>query len=133
VVPIFSFEAGEFFDGTRQDILVSAQVKPSRYFYIAPEYAQNVVNLPGGDFTVRIAQLRAVVNFSPDLSWSHFLQYDTDSEVLGYQSRVRWIIEDGRELFVVFNSAFNRDDGGANSVDFAESDLTVKFEYTLRF
>lgn len=132
IVPVLSYEAGEFFDGTRQDLFASAQVKPSRYFFLAPEYSQNVVNLPDGNFTVRVAQLRAVVNFTPDVSWSHFLQYDTDSEVFGYQTRLRWIIEDGRELFVVFNSAFERD-GDATSVDYTESELTVKFEYTLRF
>jgi len=131
IVPTVGYEAGEFFDGTRQDLFASVIVKPSRYFFLAPQYEENRVDLPGGDFIVRVARVRATINFSPAVSWNHFLQYDTDSEVLGYQSRLRWIIEDGREVFLVFNSAFDREEN--DSLDLQETELTLKVEYTLRF
>ena len=129
VVPTVAFAAGEFFDGTRQDYFLGAEVKAWRHLFVSSEYERSDISLPGGDFTVHVARLRATVNFTPDVSWTQFVQYDSESENLGLNSRFRYIIEDGRELFVVLNAAF--DEG--SKLDLAEGELTVKFEYTFRF
>ena len=63
-------------------------------------------------------------------SWETVTQYNAFDDDLGFQSRLRWIIEPGRELFVVWNHEFDAD--GARF----ESESTqgvIKLKWTLRF
>ena len=66
----------------------------------------------------------------PRLVWSNFVQYDNQSADLGLNSRLWWIIQPGREVFLVLNQGWFRD-----SSRFAPTDtqLTLKVGYTLRF
>jgi hypothetical protein len=57
------------------------------------------------------------------------IQWDTDSKEVGVQSRVRWFVEDGRELFLVLNTGWVRDEN-FRPID---SDLTAKLVYAVRF
>lgn len=40
---------------------------------------------------------------SPDLSLSSYVQYDTDSDSIGVNTRLRWTFRPEAELFVVYN------------------------------
>ncbi len=95
-------------------------------------YRVNDVELPQGDFTVRLSSLRADVVFSSTLSWVNLIQYDNLSENIGFNSRLHWIPQAGREGFIVFNHSLvdlDRND----SFHSASADLSVKFSYTWRF
>ena len=70
------------------------------------------------------------VFFTPDLSWTNFVQYDNASDSLGINSRVRWIIEPGNELFVVLNQNIDRNGGSYTST---KTELTTKLSWTFRF
>jgi hypothetical protein len=50
-----------------------------------------------------LPQLNAAYSFTPDLALTTFAQYDTVNRNTGVNARLQWIIEPGRELFVVFN------------------------------
>ena len=41
--------------------------------------------------------------------WSTLIQYDNMSESVGVNSRLRWIIEPGNEVFLVWNQAYDVD------------------------
>jgi hypothetical protein len=69
---------------------------------------------------------------SSALSWSNFVQYDNVSETIGINSRVHWIPQAGREMFLVFNYGlqdFDLDNRFRSDV----SDLILKIGYTFRF
>ena len=59
--------------------------------------------LPEGDFILRLWQLKAVYAFNPNLVLASFFQYDSETEKLGMNARLRWTIQPGRDLFVVWN------------------------------
>jgi hypothetical protein len=70
--------------------------------------------------------------FSNTLSWTTLFQYDNVSEVLGFNSRLHWIPEAGREAFLVFNYGMNDLDKD-NDFTSTTADVSLKFNYTLRF
>ena len=55
----------------------------------------NDVELPGGAFTTKLYQLDARTQFSPWLSLSNNVQYDSESGEVGWQLRFRWIQKPG--------------------------------------
>jgi hypothetical protein len=95
-------------------------------------YSRNDISLPAGDFVVRVASFDAQYVFSSTLSWVNLIQYDNFSETIGFNSRVHWIPEAGREGFIVFNhSLADRDKN--DSFHSTNADISIKFSYTWRF
>jgi hypothetical protein len=60
-------------------------------------------DLPQGHFVQRLWQLNAAWSFSPDLSISSFVQYDTSVDQLGFNTRLHWSITADKDLYVVWN------------------------------
>jgi len=125
-----AFEAGSFFDGQREDVLADLSWRPSRYFNGALGYAQNHVVLDEGTFTTHLGSVHANVQFSPEVEWRNFLQFDNESDSLGINSRVRWILQPGSDLFLVWNQTQARV-AGSFVPTFQEA--AFKIGYTLRF
>ena len=121
---------GGFFSGRRLDMMGSFDWRPNRFFAINLGYEQNEIDLPEGDFIVRIAQTRLDINFTPDLSWITIVQWDSNSDVMGINSRVKWIIEPGQEIFFVVNQGFSTI---ADSLEPLTTDITLKVGLTIRF
>ena len=59
--------------------------------------------LAQGHFVQRLWQLKAAWSFSPDLSLSSFVQYDTSVDQLGFNTRLHWSISADKDLYVVWN------------------------------
>ena len=96
-----NLQTGTFYTGRRHDVTTSVNVRP-RPGVLATLTAQvNRVELPDSRFTTRI--LRALVNtqFGPFVSLANNLQYDSDSRVLGWQVRFRWILTPGNDIYFV--------------------------------
>lgn len=142
---------GQFFDGYGVRVAPLIQWRPSKYLLFSLRYDQRRFNgldscksFPGvvctraasepnrenRDFTIRLTRFRVQVAFSPDLSWSTLAQYDNQSDDLEIQSRLNWIIEPGRELFVVIGQDFDAKPG-----DFRvrRTEPAVKLRWTFRF
>jgi len=90
---------------------------------------RNIGRLPSGRFTQTVAGTRLRMNFSPDLSLSSYIQYDTDSQSVGTNTRLRWTFLPVADLFVVYNhnvrSIFDRWRLDSNQ-------LLVKLQYAWR-
>lgn len=69
---------------------------------------QNFGRLPHGNFVQRLTQLNLVYAVNPNLSWSSFLQYDTESQNIGNNMRVRWTLNPGNDIFLVWNRGWQR-------------------------
>ena len=67
------------------------------------ETLRNVARLAAGRFTQTLLGNRLRVNVSPDLSVSSYVQYDTDSDSVGVNTRLRWTLLPVADLFVVYN------------------------------
>ena len=122
---------GGFYTGTRRDVELGVTVKPNTHIYVSLQYERNDVSLREGDFSVHVATLRADYNFSPDVSWANLLQYDSESRVLGVQSRFRWILKPGSDLFLVINRGWYRSEWD-NRYERRYDKGSVKLQYTFR-
>ncbi len=126
----FDFTTGSFFDGTRSDYGVELQWRASMHSLFGLSYNFNDVNLEAGDFNVNLVQAKVDLLFDPFISWSNFIQWDDVSDSLGLNSRLRYIIEPGREFFLVLNQGWSTFD---NSFAATATDLRFKLTYNVRF
>jgi len=97
-----SLEMGTFYDGTRRKLAATLNIRlrPGVIIYTAGEW--NNVHLAQGSFHTRLLRVVPELQFSPWISWVNNIQYDTQSMVLGWQSRFRWIMRPGNDLYLVY-------------------------------
>ena len=126
----FEVEGGQFFDGHRRDIELELGWRPGALFDVGLELELRDLDVAGESFDVHVASLDLEVNFDPRVSWQNLVQYDDVSRDLGWNSRVRWILEPGNELFVVLNQSWL-----AGAGDFVPGDgqAIAKLVLTFRF
>ncbi|MSQ47633.1 MAG: hypothetical protein EXR78_04460 [Deltaproteobacteria bacterium] len=124
------YEWGHFYNGRRDDWTARVDLRPDPHFFLSAEYQQNDGRLPEGNFTIRLVRLRMSIALNPDVSWFNFFQYDTISEVLSMNSRLRWIIEPGNEVFLVYNHKWRGADGNLRPT---LREGRIKVRYTYRF
>jgi hypothetical protein len=128
----FAAATGDFFDGQQRRAEMEMTWRPSPHFAAIVAHEVNDIDLPTGSFTARLSRLRVDLVFSATLAWTSFVQYDNVSELIGINSRLHWIPEAGREMYLVFNQGlqdFDRD-GRFRST---QSDVVAKAGYTFRF
>ena len=101
-------EHGDFFSGNLTRTTISPMLIPSRYLRVSGSYQTVQVRLDEGSFTTRITEARLDASLSPDVSWRNLAQYDTDSKDLTLQTRLRWILAPGQDLFLLGVYGWNR-------------------------
>ncbi len=124
----FSYEWGPFYRGKQDEWITRLDLRPDPHFFLSLEYTQNDVRLPEGDFIVRLMRFRMSLALTPDLSWFNLVQYDSESGNLALNSRIRWIIEPGNELFLVYNHGWI-ESGRALRPVLREAKIKVQFTY----
>lgn len=124
--------AGKFYDGSRKMAFVQTEWTPVPQFRALVAYTHHDIDLPQGDFVRRLVRLGVDYIYSSKLSWVNLLQYSNDSEVAGINSRIHWIPEAGRELFVVLNHNLEDPDFD-NRFHSSFADLSVQYRHTFRF
>lgn len=122
---------GQLYDGESHDCVAGLSWRTGALLILGASYSETRARLPGGDFIARVGALHADLHFTPRLSWRNLGQYDSESQNLGVQSRVRWILAPGSDLFVVLSGSWQRQDGGALWPD--QQQAAVKLVHTLRF
>jgi hypothetical protein len=127
-----SLAAGDYYDGESFQRSVNVTWQPLPGYNFQTRYSENEISLPQGDFTVRQISFTSLINFTADLTWTNRIQYDNVSEGMGINSRLYWIPEPGREMYLVLNWGLTDFDRN-NSFESTNSDLTFKYNYTFRF
>lgn len=124
---------GDFWSGRANQVATTVRYKIVPHFQASLETDQTFARLPQGRFVTRIFTVRADYSLSPYATLSNLVQFDNGSRNLGWQSRLRWILRPGNELFVVFNQGYQQDPRGGVRFRPTSTDLTTKFQYTFRF
>jgi hypothetical protein len=122
---------GSFYDGDLTRVEASLVLKPSPYVLLAAGGEWSRGSLPAGDFTAKVLQARLELSASPNLGWSNLVQYDSDSRELGFQSRLRWRLRPGSDLFVVLNRGWVHEEDGSYRRYFDRG--SAKVQHTFRF
>lgn len=126
-----SWRFGNFFTGSLHQIELSGTWNPVPLFTLEFSPEVDVGRLPQGNFTTTLARTRLRVNVSPDLTLSSFIQFDTESDVLGSNTRLQWAFLPAGDLFVVYNH--NVRDASDRGLRFQSNELTVKLQYEFRY
>jgi uncharacterized protein DUF5916 len=122
---------GGFYDGTRKQTGVGVTLKPNAHVAIAVRADRNDITLREGRFSTQALTARADYNFTPNVSWQNLEQYDDESRILSFQSRFRWILKPGNDLFVVINRGWLKTFDGPLESTFDRA--SSKLQYTFRF
>jgi len=125
-----SISKGTDFNGDRWEFWGGLTWRPTKHFAVDAEYNYNDFDLPYGKFETRLMSLSTDVVFSDTLSWRTIIQYDNLSKDLGIHSRLHFLPETGRDLYLVVNHSFFDSDDGYSST---RSDIILKINYTIRF
>lgn len=96
------FEFGTFMSGHRTEVAMGMGVRPRPGVTLNLTYEWNEVDLAEGQFSTRLYRMVADTQFSPFMYLVNNVQFDTVSRVLGWQSRFRWIITPGNDVFFVY-------------------------------
>jgi len=94
---------GGFYNGDLKQLIWSGAWNPTPLVTIEFSGERNIGSLATGDFTQTLVGNRLRINVSPDLSVASYIQYDTDSDSIGVNTRLRWTVTPVAELFIVYN------------------------------
>ncbi len=121
---------GGFYGGRRQRLDCDLNFRPDKRVRVNLSWAYDVASLPGGNFDAHQIALATILNFTPDLRWSHLVQYDTLTDSIGYNSRVQWEYRPGQKVFVALNQAYLET---ANAFAVQSTEFAIKSGFTFRF
>jgi hypothetical protein len=123
---------GGFYAGSRRQVALGLTLKRNTHVALSMRTERNDVTLPQGSFYTQVLTVRADYNFTPNVSWANLAQYDSASRIAGLQSRCRWILRPGNDLFLVLNRGWHRtlDD---NRFEPSFDRGSAKLQYTFRF
>lgn len=127
-----SWRFGSFYQGNLNEYQLRINWIPASILSFEFAGTRNVASLPFGDFDQTLLGLRVRFNATPDLQLNSFVQYDTDSESIGINSRIHWIFDPQGEFFLVFNNSSVYDDIN-NRFQRQTSQLILKLRYNFRF
>jgi hypothetical protein len=138
-----SVDVGPYYNGDLTTIEAGLTVRPSSFLTLEGTLEQNFGTVTavvdqGGVDTFRDADiddelygLHIALNFSPSLQITSLTQYDSQSQELGSNNRLRWTFAPSGDLFVVYNH--NLEQAPNNHWRFVSNELPVKLQYTWRF
>ena len=127
-----SVEHGTFFDGDRTTLSLSqGAVKVTPKFSLEPSFSINRVDLPAGSFTATLVGSRVTYTMTPLMFVSALVQYNSSSETVGANVRLRWEYLPGSELFVVYNE--QRDTLARSFPELTNRALIIKVNRLFRF
>ena len=125
-----AYRFGGFYGGTRNELKLAAGYKVIVPLFVGGELIRNDIQLPDGNFIAYVYRLNLNILFSPDITLYSFIQYNNQSDKMGWQSRFQWIIKPGREIFLVWNS-IAKDPYERYRVE--EATLRLKVKFIIRF
>jgi hypothetical protein len=124
-------EGGSFYTGSRQDLRIALGYKVNVPLYVGVEWEHHKVSLADGDFITTVSRLNLNLLFSPNMTLYNYLQYDNLSKNAGWQSRFRWILTPGNEIYLTWNSKWY--EPGWDHLQAGESAARFKVRYNYRF
>lgn len=124
------YRFGGFFNGFRNELKLKAGYKVLIPLFVGGELIRNSVELSDNGFIAYIYRVNMNILFTPDITLYNFVQYDSQSERMGWQSRFQWILKPGREIFLVWNSIIS---DPYERFQMEETTARLKVKFTIRF
>ena len=128
----FSIQRGEFFSGNITAYgYRRGRIEITPQFSVEPGISVNRINLPDGVFTATLATSRLTYTLTPRMFVGGLVQYNSSTDSLSANLRLRWEYQPGSELFVVYND--QRDTSLRGTPLLENRAFIVKFTRLFRF
>ena len=100
----FTVRAGEYFNGDIRSIGFNrGRVALTQQFSVEPSLSVNWIDTPQGSFRTDLVVARVNYSFTPRMFFSALIQYNSGSDTISSNLRLRWEYSPGSELFVVYS------------------------------
>ena len=124
------YRFGGWYHGDKQTAYTQIGYDPAKWLNLRLEYSYNLFELPNVEFDAHIASGKIRINFTPDMGWSHLVQYDSITKSVGYHTRYFWEFQPGKKFHVVLRQNYGEDD---HLFSLRESEFVLKTLATFRF
>ncbi len=128
-----NFSFGNYWSGKGETFSAGITYKLPPRFILQLNTNQTFARLPEGRFIARIHTMNVNYSHSPFLAVTNLIQYDNLSRNLGWQSRARWTLQPGTDLFFVFSQGWIQDTIDRHRFTAVDSKVSAKFQYSARF
>jgi hypothetical protein len=129
-----AWSLGNYWSGRAHEVTTTVTYKIPPAVTLSVNSNQTFARLPQGNFDATTVGGQVNVSASPRVSLFNLIQYDNVSRNLGWQARVRWILQPGNDLFFVFGQGWIREaiEGDRDQFRAQDTKLSAKFQYTFR-
>ena len=127
------YEAGGFWTGNISSLVLGLTIRPVPGINLSSGYTHTKVTTQNDGFNTNLFQLDLGLDFTPDISLSSNIQFDDVSEILGSNTRFRWIITPGTDIYCVYNHNWLNDPGLNRRLFTIQQGAAMKVIYTYRF
>jgi hypothetical protein len=125
-------DRGSFYSGHKTTLgFGSGRINVGPQLSIEPTFSVNWVDLREGSFTSAVASSRVIYTITPLVFTTALVQYNSGSNTVSTNARLRWEYRPGSEFFVVYSE--ERDTLGRQFPDLANRSFIVKINRLLRF
>lgn len=97
------YEWGGFWTGRIASLELGLVLRPSPGINIEVDYTHTRVTAENKQVDTNLYRVNLGFDFTPDISISSNIQYEDVSKVLGTNTRFRWILTPGTDIFFVYN------------------------------
>ena len=106
----FTVRLGEYFNGDIRSIGFSqGRLAVTERLSVEPTVSINWIDTPVGGFRTDLLVTRVTYTFTPRMFFSGLVQYNSATDALSSNLRLRWEYSPGSELFVVYTEEQNTD------------------------
>lgn len=133
------FRAGTYFDGRRTQILVTPIWNVNRHFEVGADYQLSALRFPvrNASSNIHLLRLRVRTALDAKASGNAFIQYNSTTDRLDFNVRLRYALAEGTNLWVVYNEGLDTERDVLQADRFAPLSLSralvVKYTHTFSF
>jgi hypothetical protein len=136
--PNFTATAGQFFDGARQGLKTDLNWAVNQHLELVTGWEWNRIRFDERDqaFDSHLMRLQARGAVDVHFSIDAFVQYNSLTDVVSTNARLRYNFREGQDLWFVWNEGMNtqREILGAPMLPFTDArTLTMKYTHTFIF
>jgi hypothetical protein len=131
--------AGTYFDGTRAQLILTPTWNVAPQLELGGEYQVSVLRFPDRDQSanIQVARLRLRTALNAHASGNGFVQYNSTTDRLEFNVRLRYAVAEGTDLWLVYNEGLDtertRDLLGPTSPLSLSRSLILKYSHTFTF
>ena len=138
LAPIVTFFGGEFYDGSKVQLSTTLRWRASKHLELSSDYQLNRISFQkrGQRFDSHLVGFRARAAWNANLSAEAFVQYNSTIDRVTGNTRFRYNIREGQDLWLVWNESLNTDlmPVGSPPLGLPRSEarqLVIKYSHTL--